>query len=177
MGMPEDGGHEVQRGTYMRLGLTLAGVIIAADQATKAWALDRLFETREFIVALPFLNFVPVWNRGVSFGMLSSAEEWAPYALAGFATLVSIALLVWLFRADRRFLAIGLAAVIGGAIGNVIDRLRFGAVVDFIDIHAAGYHWPAFNIADAAITLGVIVLLIDSFQSDRTKVPEQPHGE
>ncbi len=165
------------RGAYVRLGLILAAIVIAADQATKAWALDRLFEPREWIVVTPFLNFVPVWNRGVSFGMLSSGEDWAPYALAAFATAVSIALVVWLFRAERRFLAIGLAAVIGGAVGNVIDRLRFGAVVDFIDVHAAGYHWPAFNIADAAITLGVAVLLVDSFQSDGPKIADKPSTE
>jgi len=147
------------------IGLLLAVVIVLADQATKAWALNTWFYPPRMIEVTPFFNLVAVWNSGVSFGLFAGQSEIVPYILAGFAVLVTIALTVWMFRAEGRLLAIALSLVIGGAVGNVIDRLRFHAVVDFIDLHAAGIHWPAFNLADSAITIGVGLLLLDSFAS------------
>ena len=144
-------------------GLGLSALVVVADQATKLWALDTLFEPPRRIEILPVLNFVPVWNRGVSFGLLSNASEWGPWLLSGFALLVCVFMGVWLMRAKSWPLILGLGAVIGGAVGNVIDRVLYGAVVDFIDVHYGGWHWPAFNIADSAITLGVGLLLLDAF--------------
>lgn len=143
-------------------GFALAALTVALDRATKVWALDALFEPARRIAVLDVLNLVPVWNRGVSFGLLSSDLQWGPWLLGGFALAVAAALVVWLLRADNRMLASGLGLVIGGAVGNAIDRALYGAVVDFIDAHWHDLHWPAFNIADAAITLGVVFLLLDA---------------
>jgi signal peptidase II len=107
-----------------------------------------------------------VFNRGVSFGMFGAAPHWMPWLLLGFAAAVAGGLGFWLMRARNRWLGAGLGLVIGGAIGNAIDRVRLGAVVDFLDVHAAGYHWPAFNVADSAITVGVLLLLFDSLKSN-----------
>ena len=144
-------------------GLGLAALVIAVDQATKLWALATVFNPPRRIPVFAMLDIVPVWNRGVSFGLLASDSPWAPWLLSGFAIAVCLLLGYWLIQARTWPLVIGLGAVIGGAIGNVIDRVRFGAVVDFIDVHYAGWHWPAFNIADSAITLGVGLLLLDAF--------------
>jgi signal peptidase II len=145
------------------LGFGIAAVVAVADQVSKAWALETWFFPPRVIEVTPFLNGVAVWNSGVSFGFLAGHSEMMPYILAGFATAVSIGLAIWLTRARAPLLANGLGLVIGGAVGNIIDRLRFRAVVDFIDVHAAGFHWPAFNLADSAITIGVGLLLLDSF--------------
>ncbi len=144
-------------------GLALGVLVVVLDQATKVWALATVFDPPRRIEILPMLDLVPVWNRGVSFGLLSSASQWGPWLLSGFALVVCGFLLAWLARARAWPLVWGLGAVIGGAIGNVIDRVRFGAVVDFIDVHYGAWHWPAFNIADSAITLGVCLLLLDAF--------------
>lgn len=145
------------------IGFGLALVIAAADQASKVWALDGWFFPPRAIEVTSFLNMVAVWNSGVSFGFLAGHSEVMPYILATFASLVAAGMAIWLTRARTALLATGLGLVIGGAVGNIVDRLRFQAVIDFIDVHVAGYHWPAFNLADSAITVGVGLLLLDSF--------------
>lgn len=145
------------------LGFALAGVTVVLDRASKVWALDALFDPPARIMVGPVLNLVPVWNRGVSFGLLSNDSPWGPWLLGGFALAVAVALVIWLLRAESRVLGAGLGLVIGGAVGNAIDRALYGAVVDFIDAHWGDLHWPAFNIADAAITVGVGLLLLDAF--------------
>lgn len=145
------------------LGFALAAVTVALDRVTKAWALDALFEPPARITVSGVLNLVPVWNRGVSFGLLANDSAWGPWLLGGFAVAVAVALAIWLLRAEGRILGAGLGLIIGGAVGNAIDRALYGAVVDFIDAHWGELHWPAFNIADAAITLGVGLLLLDAF--------------
>lgn len=144
----------------LRVGLLLALAILLADQATKWWILEvvRLPEIRQVVITQNF-NLTMVWNRGVTFGLLASDVPWQKALLGGVALLVCVLLLVWLTRAESRLVALGLGSVIGGAIGNVIDRARFGAVVDFLDFHAFGWHWYAFNVADAAIVCGVGLLL------------------
>ncbi|WP_374440181.1 signal peptidase II [Stella sp.] len=147
-------------------GLAVAAAILAADQASKHWMLGFLqvegpLGRGRFVPLTDFLNLVVVWNRGVSFGMFAGHDDMVRWALAGLAVVVSMALAVWLFRTPDRLVALGLGCVIGGAIGNVVDRVRFGAVFDFLDFHAAGYHWPAFNVADAGIFVGVVALLAD----------------
>ncbi|EDP64240.1 Peptidase A8, signal peptidase II [alpha proteobacterium BAL199] len=144
------------------LGLTLAAITVALDRVSKVWALDAVFDPPSRITLGPFLNMVPVWNRGVSFGLLSNDSVWGPWLLGGFALVVAVALMIWLVRAEGWVLGAGLGLVIGGAVGNAIDRALYGAVVDFIDTHWGDLHWPAFNIADAAITLGVGLLLLDA---------------
>ena len=152
-----------------RTGLALAVAIVVVDQISKAWALVTWFDPPRSIEVTPFFNLVAVLNTGVSFGFLSGDSSIMPYILAALATTIAAVLTVWLIRAPRRFVAIALGCVLGGAIGNIIDRLRFHAVIDFIDIHAAGYHWPAFNIADSAITIGVVLLIFDSFANRDTQ--------
>ena len=115
------------------------------------------------IEILPFFNIVMVWNQGVSFGMFSNGSAYGPFILSALSIAISIVFLIWLFRSTSKLQNFAIALVISGAIGNVIDRLRFGAVIDFIDVHAAGYHWPAFNIADSCICVGVFLLIIQSF--------------
>ena len=151
-------------------GLCVAAIIL--DQITKA-IVEKVMETHPFgIPVLPFFSLVSAWNRGVSFSQLPFL---APWVLAGGAILVSFVLLVWLTRIDNPLQAMGIGLIAGGALGNVIDRVRVGAVFDFLDfyIKASGreWHWPAFNVADSAITVGVILLLFHGlFQSaDRAK--------
>ncbi len=145
----------------LRFGLVIGAAVAVIDQLVKWWIVDWLAEPPGFVEVLPFFNLVMVWNRGVSFGLLGDAGL-APYLMAGIAGLVVIGLVVWLARVAQRLLAGSIGLIIGGALGNIVDRLRFGAVADFVDLHAGGYHWPAFNVADAAITVGVAVMLIDS---------------
>lgn len=152
-----------------RFGLLLAGLVIVVDQLSKWWILDSVMAPPRIIPLTSFFNLVLVHNRGVSFGMFSSAPQWLPWALSLFAVLISAALLIWLWRTGDRLLASALGLVIGGALGNVIDRIRFGAVVDFLDFHVAAHHWPAFNVADSAITIGVGLLLLDALKSPHKK--------
>ena len=148
-----------------RLGQMLAIAVIALDQLSKWWMLAVVMVPPRVIEITPFFNLVVVMNPGVSFGMFSEAPRWMPWMLAGIALSISLALLIWLRRADSRLLASALGLVMGGALGNVVDRVRFGAVADFLDFHAAGVHWPAFNVADSAITIGVGLLILDALKS------------
>jgi signal peptidase II len=162
----------------LRLGLPLALAILIADQAVKWWMLDvlRLPEVRHIpLVSLgPFgFDLTMVWNRGVTFGMLAGDAPWHAPLLGAIALAVAAFLLRWMARAENRTTALALGAVIGGAVGNVIDRFRFGAVADFFDAHAFGWHWYVFNIADAAIVCGVLALVADALfrPSPRAKEP------
>ena len=151
----------------LRLGLVFSLAIVVADQATKILVMQTLLADGKAIELAPFLNFVVVWNRGVSFGLFSHDWAGAPWVLSALAVAIVVLLCFWLARAQRLLTALAIGALIGGAIGNVIDRARFGAVYDFIDVHYSGWHWPAFNLADSAITLGVVALLVDSLFFDR----------
>jgi signal peptidase II len=145
-----------------RRGLLIAALVIVLDQASKWWILERIMLPPRVIEVTPFFNLVLTWNRGVSFGLFNTDSPLNAWLLPLVALVILAMLLVWLARADRGILAHGLGLIIGGAIGNLIDRVRFGAVADFLDVHVWGYHWPAFNVADSAITIGVVVLIFDS---------------
>lgn len=151
-----------------RYGLLTAAIILIADQASK-WAVLHVLHLPALrsITLLPVLSLTMVWNRGVTFGLLNGFGAAGPFILAGIAVIVVVALGLWMRRAERVTVACALGAIAGGAIGNVIDRLRYGAVVDFIHAHAFGFSWYVFNVADAAIVCGVIALLLDSVISDR----------
>ena len=151
----------------LRLGLPIALATLLADQASKWWILAglNLPELRN----LPVLQWGPagldltmVWNRGVTFGLLWGDNFATQLVLALAAAGIAAFLLRWMARAETRWVAAALGAVVGGAIGNVADRLRFGAVVDFVDVHLAGWHWYVFNVADAGIVCGVGVLVADA---------------
>ena len=139
-------------------------MILAADQVSKWWIRDGLrLPDRGPVVLLPVLDFHWTENRGVTFGLLNGTGT--PRLLLAAVALAVVALLgVWLWRAESRLVAVALGAIAGGAIGNVIDRLRFGWVVDFIDVHAGNWHWYVFNLADAAIVCGVAALAWDGLR-------------
>lgn len=141
--------------------LLLAFVILSSDLATKWYVEHLLAETGPMIEIAPFFNLVLNWNRGVSFGLLYNHHDMMPAALTAVAGLITCALLAWLWRAEQRLLAFGLGLTVGGALGNIADRVRFGAVRDFLDFHAFGWHWPAFNVADSAVVIGVCLILLD----------------
>jgi signal peptidase II len=146
--------------------LAFSAVILVLDQVSKEMVLD-FFSTRSGSVeVLPFFNLVLVYNPGVSFGMLQAGSTFMPWVLTGVASLITLSLLLWLAGADKAVTAAALALVIGGATGNIIDRVRMGAVVDFLDFHAFGLHWPAFNVADSGVVCGAALLLLQSLVFD-----------
>ena len=142
----------------------LAAAVVLADQLTKSMVISRFVEGERLEVNT-FFNMVLVYNKGAAFSFLSNAPGWQTPLLIGFA-LVAIGIVSYLLvrTPGRRMLSSGLALILGGALGNVIDRVRFGQVVDFLDFHAASWHWPAFNVADSAITVGAALLILDGFR-------------
>ncbi len=150
------------RAARLRLGLGLALVVAILDQASKWVVLTRLMDPPRVIEVLPFFNLVLAWNTGVSFGLLDSDDPRGALVLSAVALVIVAVLVVWLARMPQRFGAAAIGLIVGGAVGNVVDRLRLGAVADFLDFHVAMYHWPAFNLADSAITVGVLILLYDA---------------
>jgi signal peptidase II len=156
--------------SQLRFGLRIALLVILLDQASKWWILGLLQgRAPPVIEILPVFNLVLTWNRGVSFGMFSSAHDIMPYVLVAVALAISGGLLLWMRKVDRLLLALPLGLVVGGALGNVVDRLRYGAVVDFLDVHVGGWHWPAFNVADSAITIGVLAIVADGLFAGRDR--------
>lgn len=151
----------------MRLGLGVAAAVLIADQASKWWILESVMRPPRTIEITPFFNLVMGWNRGVSFGLFDSASPANAWVLSGLALAIVAGLLVWLHRTARPLPAAAIGLIVGGALGNVIDRVRFGAVADFLDFHAFGWHWPAFNAADTGISVGAAILVIDSLFNDR----------
>ena len=148
---------------HVRIGLVLATLVAALDQGTKWLIVETVMQPPRIIPVTDFFNFVLGLNRGVSFGMLNMQSPMGRWILAGLALAITLALLVWMWRANKTLVVVGLGLIVGGAIGNVVDRVLVGAVVDFLDFHWAGYHWPAFNVADIAITSGAAALIWDSF--------------
>jgi signal peptidase II len=141
----------------------LAAALVVADQVTKALVLSR-FAFGERLEVTPFFNMVLVYNKGAAFSFLSEAAGWQTPLLIAFALIAMGIVGTLIVRSPgRRLLCSGLALILGGALGNVIDRFRYGQVVDFLDFHAAGWHWPAFNVADSAITVGALLLILEGF--------------
>ena len=153
-----------------------AGILVLmADQVSKYWVLQVLdLERLHSVAVMSWLNFTMVWNHGITFGL--NDHEGASTAIPVVAALAVVAgLCAWLYRAGRVTVSAALGAISGGALGNVIDRLRYGAVVDFIHAHAFGWSWYVFNVADAAIVCGVGVLILDSLRPSRlAEIP--PNG-
>jgi signal peptidase II len=138
--------------------------IVLADQLTK-WIVLARFAPGERLEVTAFFNLVLAFNKGAAFSFLAGAGGWQTPLLVAFALAAAVLVSVLLVRSPGRGLfCAGLALILGGAVGNVIDRLRFGHVVDFLDLHAGGWHWPAFNVADSAITLGAALLILDGFR-------------
>jgi signal peptidase II len=151
--------------TRLAHALLIALSVIAVDQATKAWILYDVMNPPSVLPLLPFLDIILTWNPGVGFGFFKAHSFWGALGLLGVAASISTALGVWIWRTTDKLLLVSLSMIIGGAIGNSIDRLRFGAVLDFIYVHVyiLGYRFPAFNVADSAITVGVCLLFLESY--------------
>jgi signal peptidase II len=143
----------------LTLGFIVALIILAADQASKAFLLPLLTEPWRQIPLTSFFNLTPVWNHGVSFGLFKADSTAHVWALIGVALALVGVVTWWLLKATDRLHVVCYGAIIGGALGNIIDRLRFGAVFDFLDFYIGNWHYPAFNVADSAIVCGVIGLL------------------
>lgn len=148
------------RGLVVALGTAVLAA--ATDQASKWAILEHVMIPPRIIEVAPFFNLSLGFNRGVSFGMFGDGTV-GPWLLSGLALAIVAFLLRWAARSTSRTEATALGAIVGGALGNVIDRVRQGAVTDFLDFHALGWHWPAFNLADAAIFCGVATLLLHSW--------------
>jgi signal peptidase II len=147
----------------------VAAAIVVADQITK-WLVLARFAPGERVELTGFMNLVLVFNKGAAFSFLADAPGWQTPVLVAFALGAAVLVSVLLVRdPSRRLYCAGLALILGGAVGNVIDRLRFGHVVDFLDLHAGGWHWPAFNVADSAITVGAVLLILDGFRSHENR--------
>ncbi|WP_372398422.1 signal peptidase II [Azospirillum sp. HJ39] len=156
--------------SYLLFGLIVAAAVVVLDQLSKWWILDRVMQPIPHVIEVTsFFNLVLVWNYGVSFGTFASGGALMPYVLSALAAVIAICLVFWLRQADRWPIALALGFIIGGAVGNVIDRLLHGAVVDFLDFHVGGWHFWAFNVADSGISVGVVVLLIDGLFAGREK--------
>jgi signal peptidase II len=153
----------------VRRGLLIALAVIAVDQAVKWWILLSVMNPPHLIPIMPSFNLVFTWNRGVSFGLFDTGSAGGPWILSLLALLIVAVLLFWLRRAEGKIAPLAIGFIVGGAVGNVIDRVIHGAVVDFLDVYWGSYHWPAFNVADSAITIGAILLVADSLFSGRAQ--------
>jgi len=152
----------------MQRAFFLATSVLLLDQLSKWVVTAVVMQPPRQIEVTGFFNLILTHNTGVSFGLLQADSVWQPYALCALNVIVAIALLVWLRKQAEGLLPYGVGLVVGGALGNAIDRLHLPGVVDFLDFHVAGWHWPAFNVADSAIVCGVILIIADGlFQPGR----------
>jgi signal peptidase II len=191
--------------SFVRRGvcITLILVLMALDQVSKWWIIEVYFKSFSFadiapaqglldflatipqdrfppirIEQFPFFNLVMVWNEGVSFGMFAGAHDLIPILLIGLAIVLSTVFFTWMWRAPSMCQSLPLAMIVAGALSNAHDRMRFGAVADFFDFHVAGWHYPAFNIADMSIVVGVFWLIFDTLILEKRRHPlSQPEKE
>ena len=147
--------------------LTISVVIIVLDQVTK-WLMVSWLALYETVAVMPYLNLTMAHNYGAAFSFLAQAGGWQRWFFIVLAIAISIILIVWLakLKPHAKLEAISLSLILGGAIGNVIDRIVYGYVVDFLDVYIGSSHWPAFNVADSAICIGAVLLILDSFKSE-----------
>ncbi len=169
-------------GRFSLFGVVTAGIIFLLDQLSKYWIihlfwpaqgcapLDQALSYKCRFVVTPFMDLTMAWNKGVSYGLFAQHSDMGRYLLIGFSVLAMIGFFIWLGSVTGRFLALGIGLVIGGAAGNMLDRINYEAVADFVSLHAFGYYWYIFNVADVAIVAGAAVLLYDlTFHDAKTK--------
>ena len=149
--------------------LILAPMFVFFDQLSKKWILNNFFDSQKIIEINKYLNFIPVWNKGISFGMLSDLMN-VNFFMVIVTITISLFLFLWFLRTTNKNLSISLAFIVSGAIGNLLDRLNYKAVVDFIDIHIGNLHWPAFNFADSCITIGAFIYVFTIFTSQKNNI-------
>lgn len=157
----------------LRYSLTLATLVLLLDRLSKSW-IESILIFDDAIEVTVFFNLVLTYNAGAAFSFLSDASGWQRWFLSAIALLASILIVYLLYKhaSNSRF-CIALSLILGGAVGNLLDRIMLGHVVDFLDFHIGGYHWPAFNIADSAIFLGALLLIVDSFKTDQKEAVEE----
>ena len=157
--------------TPFALGLLIAGASLAIDQAQKLYCLNvlKMIEGQRFAL-LPFLDVILVWNRGISFSLLPQSSDFGRWGLFAFKVVAVILLTLWLRRASNRLMAVAIGLIIGGAIGNAIDRAAYGAVADFFYFHIGSLGWYVFNLADCAIVVGVALLLYEAWLQPKAAV-------
>ncbi len=153
--------------------LWLSALVVVADQASKQFIAASM-SLYDSIPVVPFLRLTYVHNTGAAFSFLSDAGGWQRWLFAGLAIVIGAIIAVWLGRLEQRqkLLAVSLALILGGAVGNLINRLVYGYVIDFIDVYYQAWHWPAFNVADAAISIGVALMLLDSLLDGRREAQQ-----
>jgi len=149
--------------------LILIPLFIFLDQLSKKWMLNNIFDSQIIIEINKYLNFVPVWNKGISFGMLSNFMN-INFFMIIVTSGILLFLIFWFVKTKSRNLSLSLSFIISGAIGNLVDRLNHKAVVDFIDIHIGNHHWPAFNFADSYITIGAFIYVFTIFTSQKDNI-------
>ena len=158
---------------YFRLGIIYALAAIIVDQTSKWWIFLNVMNPPTVIPITPFFNLVLTWNRGVSFGMFNNEGNIGVWVFSVLALVIVVFMLFWLRKADNKLTSVSLGFMIGGALGNVIDRVAHQAVMDFLDFYLGDNHWPAFNAADSFITVGAAILIVDSLfsrQISHTKI-------
>ena len=150
----------------MLVWLWLSALVIVVDQITKR-VIDSAMQLHQTIELVPYFQLTYMRNQGAAFSFLSGAGGWQRWFFIGLAIVASVFIFIWLRKLDtsRRREAVAWALVLGGALGNLIDRILYGYVIDFLDVYVGDWHWPAFNVADSAITVGVALLLLDSFKA------------
>ena len=157
----------IKKLTVKKLAVPFILILIFLDQVTKWWIINYVMQPIKILPITPFFNIVLTWNSGISFGIFSNQGGFSVIILSTLAILIVFFLAVWLVKAENRKLIIGLIFIIGGAIGNIIDRVYHGAVIDFLDFHINNYHWPAFNLADSCIFIGAALIILDSLFPDK----------
>lgn len=157
----------IKKLTVKKLAVPFILILIFLDQVTKWWIINYIMQPIKILPITPFFNIVLTWNSGISFGIFSNQGSFSVIILSTIATLIVFFLAVWLMKAVNKKLIIGLICIIGGAIGNIIDRVYHGAVIDFLDFHIKSYHWPAFNVADSCIFIGATLIILDSLFPDK----------
>ena len=153
-----------KKSTGLLLWLGIALIIVLIDQVSKI-TMTRLLLYGQSETITPYFNLVMVYNEGAAFSFLANSGGWQRWFFSGLALVVSLVIIWMLHRnATQRLFCWALTLILGGAVGNLIDRLLYGHVIDFLDVHVGGWHWPAFNVADSAITLGAILFVLDEFR-------------
>jgi len=148
-------------------GLVVAVLAVTLDQVSKFYMINDVLDGHSEIILAPFFSLVRAWNKGVSFSLFNDWGENGAYVISGFAATVVLLLLWWMHKEKTKVAQIGLGLIIGGAIGNIADRIRFGAVFDFLDFHIGEYHWPAFNAADSFICVGAALVIMSELLKNR----------
>ncbi len=170
---------DIKNKKHFLKGMILALLIIVIDQLSKWFVMEKLLidsvgKKIQTIELLPFFNIVTVWNKGISFGLFDGLGF--PAVFVVISILAVIALFIWMMKTNCKITILALSLIIGGAIANVIDRVRFGAVADFLDFYVGSYHWPAFNVADSCITIGAAVMIFVTLKYDEGNTNDSKAG-